>query len=147
MEQRNRIELEAFATTHTGEVLEMDTKTLQVVIYDEGKFTTQHKRVKVQEWLQKHPIFDPKKLVVQAVPKDATHGQYVAIYNTGLETRKEKWRRGKDGKCTACNSGRPAYICRKNLMHKLCRDCANLGQHETCPLCSIVVGAKPLNEE
>lgn len=147
MEQRNRIELEAYATTSAGNVLEMNTKTLQVVIYDEGKFTTQHKRVKVQEWLAKHPVFDPKKLAILPLPKDATRGEYVAIYNTGLETRKEKWPRGKEGKCAACNYAKPAYVCRKNLLHKLCGSCANLGQHETCPLCSIVVGAIPLNEE
>jgi hypothetical protein len=144
------IELPPHATTRDGEIVAMNTRTIQLVTYDQQSCKVTRRNVHAQNWLSKNPVYDPKNLEVLPIKPNEQPPQkykYVAILNTGLLADDARFQRGNPHSCAVCTQHNVYFVCRKNEKHLLCKHCANMGIHDACPLCSFIVGAKPLNEE
>ncbi len=145
--------LPEWTTLPNGNVVEMDTQHILVVTVNEAKPVTS-KLTSIKKWWQPLNVSNLKVLEPTS-PK--AKGKYITIYQpTPINKKAPFLLANKDNnspanatpkrhKCTVC-SKTAKYACCKNANHYLCKECANNGMRETCPLCTFIVGAKQLEE-
>lgn len=138
---------------NNGQAVHMDTRTI-IVLTVKDAAPVDKAEVRINRW--KLPLdLDNLKVLPPTTPREK--GKYIAIQPADMtksapfllasKTNYTLPSNAKRYKCTICARS-ATYICSKNPHHVLCRTCIHTSlSHETCPLCTIIVGVKPIHRE